>query len=394
MFGSTRCQSRMGQVEFSGSGKRRSGFTLIELLVVVSIIALLISILLPSLKSAREAARSAVCGSTIRSMANGLYGYSTDFNDWIPGVNTSGVSIRFANDNGTPEDLSKSKLPVQNYDWITPILDGDMTMPSNRAEKFQIATNKFVCPSQRSIKSQLAHIVAGGVVSEPKDADLFDRSIADNNLEEWKALSYLMPIHFQFWGQSHTNEVLSESSSGVITPQIAPAGWEAFHLDYKSKLGSVGPAARKIAVADGTRFLNDERILDHDVSAVAGIFGSFTSSGAWWTGSTAYGVSNDGVNWDDAGIIQEPPAEGANLFFSYRHGKRQSQSINSAQSNKGKINALYFDGHVDLLSDRESRKISQWYPTGALVTKRDAGMTTVPDSWEEDTEFGRFPLVP
>ena len=55
------------------------GFTLIELLVVISIIALLISILLPALRGAREAARSAVCLSNLRSGGIGLAMYAEDY---------------------------------------------------------------------------------------------------------------------------------------------------------------------------------------------------------------------------------------------------------------------------------------------------------------------------
>jgi prepilin-type N-terminal cleavage/methylation domain-containing protein/prepilin-type processing-associated H-X9-DG protein len=47
----------------------RRGFSLIELVIVVAIIALLLSILLPALASAREHARAAVCGSSIRQLA-------------------------------------------------------------------------------------------------------------------------------------------------------------------------------------------------------------------------------------------------------------------------------------------------------------------------------------
>ncbi len=48
--------------------RHEAGFTLIEVLVVVAIIAVLISILLPSLRSARDMSRSAVCGSNMRTL--------------------------------------------------------------------------------------------------------------------------------------------------------------------------------------------------------------------------------------------------------------------------------------------------------------------------------------
>ncbi|MCM8532179.1 MAG: prepilin-type N-terminal cleavage/methylation domain-containing protein [Lentisphaeraceae bacterium] len=55
-------------------------FTLIELLVVVAIIGILMSLLLPSLKTAREKAKQAVCLSNQKQCGIALLGYATEFN--------------------------------------------------------------------------------------------------------------------------------------------------------------------------------------------------------------------------------------------------------------------------------------------------------------------------
>lgn len=61
--------------------KERRGFTLIELLVVISIIALLMAILMPSLRRARDQARSVACRSNLRNWGIATTGYAHDNGD-------------------------------------------------------------------------------------------------------------------------------------------------------------------------------------------------------------------------------------------------------------------------------------------------------------------------
>ena len=62
--------------------------------MVISIIGLLMAILLPSLRNAREQARTAVCGSNIRTLAVANITYASDHaGRYCPGA----VGIRLAN---------------------------------------------------------------------------------------------------------------------------------------------------------------------------------------------------------------------------------------------------------------------------------------------------------
>ena len=58
----------------------RGGFTLIEVLVVVAMIALLTAILLPSLRSARDASKAAVCLSNMRQIGVSMRMYADENN--------------------------------------------------------------------------------------------------------------------------------------------------------------------------------------------------------------------------------------------------------------------------------------------------------------------------
>ncbi len=349
----------------------RTGFTLIELLVVISIIALLVGILLPSLSKARMAAKTIACASQLKGLGNGVAVYAADQDEWIPGLNTSGVRLRALGlrMSGEPDLLRDSSVPVQAFDWISPILSEEIDLPNNRALRMKAGTERFKCPSQVNIESVLY-----GVNNSPDKDDFLAE-------DTWTALSYLMPVWFQYWGQAEKGKVLAPMYQMPVRKVYAisgPEDWEVRVNSYVSRVGRVGPPALKIMASDATRYLTDTQILDHDISPRAATFGSYTTSGGWWAGSTAFGVRNGTLNWDNQQVQRGSPGDGLNLRLTYRHNTIRERSNGSCQVNKGKINAMFWDGHVEAMTDSQSRKIDHWYPRGATVEHEDEGMTEVP----------------
>ena len=116
-------------------------FTLIELLVVIAIISILMSLLLPSLKKARDMAKSSLCISNLKSVGTAFLGYASDWDDCMIsnwGGASSGQSGRFWADtvmnNGY---ISDSRIEPKWFDTSL----GSMayaTLPGNTV---------FKCPS-------------------------------------------------------------------------------------------------------------------------------------------------------------------------------------------------------------------------------------------------------
>lgn len=357
-------------------GTSRRAFTLIELLVVVAIIALLISILLPSLRDAREQARAVVCGQQMRDLGNGIAAYFAEHNDWIPGTNTSGVATAAHNDRGRPELLQDPSIPTQVQDWITPIRSEQMEMPASRAARLREVTNEFGCPSQVFNEAQ---IYTAALPSCPDRAEIQDME------GPWRALSYMMPEGFQLWGLRYDADdtgnpyrialAQHETRTGRnIWAETQKPFFSAVHQTFKSRLQEIGNPSQKLCAADGTRYLTATGILDFDPSPNPEYFGSFTSSGAWWSGSTAYGVKKPSQNWNNRSLpsSSDPPAQGNNIPLSYRHGSRNVGT--TAHSNSGRINALFFDGSVRRLGDKQSRNPVLWYPRGTEIMDASEGM--------------------
>jgi prepilin-type processing-associated H-X9-DG protein len=337
-----------------GPNRVMAAFTLVELLVVIAVLLLLISMLLPSLRKARDQAKAVCCGAALRGFGAGLNVYASENDDWIPGRNTTGVEVWEASLDGIFGDhdaLERSDMPVQVYDWMTPILRTTTNLPHCRAKRFRLLLDEYSC-RQVNFTSDL--YTSG---RNPYDQPIFDDEVNEHG--KYKGISYLMPGYFQFWGsEDAAGRILAKHKAGPaeFTLDVRDPG-TFFNVQmqrYKSKVSCVGTPAKKIAVADGTRYLPMPKgplDFDHHYNPElrppddSGWYGSFSSSGAWWTGSRAYGVNS--------------PSKGGNIPLSYRH-------------NNG-IEALFFDSHVEYLSQKQSRKIEYWYPKGAKVTHAEQG---------------------
>jgi prepilin-type processing-associated H-X9-DG protein len=396
----------MKTVTSGGYRARRDGFTMAELVAVIAVAALIGLILLPALGHARQVAQAVSCQTTLLGFGQGMQTYAADNEDAIPGVNTSGVAVAEKSDLAwaNPGVLGPHTLPVQNWDWMTPVLQDDPNLPDNRAARFHYLYSEYRCPEQPF----LATVWSG---SNGPD-------IAELRQYTWPACSYLMPAFFQWFGQvdgEGGRRILGwVEHPGVpvqrpIFAKVAPTTFEVRVDNYSPRVDQVGPPARKIFAADGTRYFDPlVLVINIDASVISNYGGAFGSLGAWWAGDTAYGVKIASQNWCGQTLAVGSSSSALNLLLSYRHklvpgvpqtapagsglsggvvpggpvndiaDEMQPLPVGTAQNNRGYMNAVFFDGHVERMNDRRSREIELWYPTGGIVQTPADGMTCVP----------------
>ncbi len=105
-----------------------SGFTLIELLVVIAIIAILAALLLPALKSAKDAAKGAVCRSNLRQLGLAMFTYADSSEGYLPPVNMD------------------SSLPSNGSTWWPSLMSKAGAIYEKPVSYGDIRTGIFLCP--------------------------------------------------------------------------------------------------------------------------------------------------------------------------------------------------------------------------------------------------------
>ncbi len=316
--------TRMSRLDNSPR-RRPTGFTLIELLVVVSIIALLIGILLPTLGQAVQTARQVVCGTTQRGLMQGMLLWSGENKQRIPGLN--GTWVDASNRPDWQEYLNRDpSAPVQSTDWMSASLKGE-DIPANRAQRFLYMLNTYRCPEQ-----QHAPVWSGG----PGTSEV--RDLIDRTEQDVYGVSYMMSVYFQWSGRegdrqtgSFPNYSITEYGRKHTTPAEIPSS-------YKYNLNQIGSPALKAGLSDATRFRDTTGLVNTEVTYQAGQdYGSFAHSTPTYNNSGAFVRARS---------------------VTYRHG--------------GKISAAFFDGHVGVLTETESRDPTPWFPSGSIFNGEQA----------------------
>ena len=146
-----------------GNGQlgKLNGFTLIELLVVIAIISLLVSILLPSLQSAKDLARKAVCSSNLRYISQATIMSADDNEEQFP-KNYSQTDLKWYSSNSVLCDKRYSDYPQPWPAKLAPYLNqfsnsGD----SGGIMGLKTAATIMNCPSCEASKNTILASVEG-----------------------------------------------------------------------------------------------------------------------------------------------------------------------------------------------------------------------------------------
>ncbi len=308
--------------------RRKHAFTLIELLVVISIIALLVSILMPALGKAKEMARMTVCLSNCKQAGTALQMYTSENEDWLPGPNTSGLKIGGGDLSSVD---SSSRAPVQNMDWMSPLMGRMLSLPENRVDRFiQLSNHDFSCPSNR----------------EYYDYEYGGTLIPD--VQAVKQVSYSASLAFLTYsansskGSPYVTD--SEYGNGMVPDNYAP------------KINKVGRPSEKVFMMEGSRYLSTA---DMRISLNAINFQNDGGNYAMYGPATPIVSSSGGdpfridVQAVGTGVWEATLQEGTEKY-AFRHSNNR-------------MNLTYFDGHAESSTFEESLDVHRYWPKGSTI---------------------------
>lgn len=307
------------------------GFTLIELLVVIAIIALLLSISLPGLRRAKQAAQSVVCRSHLRGAGMGVTTYTVNWDNWLPGPNTSGLRAAKGILPSVPTD------PVQNVDWISPTMGDDLGFVAEKVPRLQSMFNTDLrCPANK-VKYDYAY--PGSIAGlDPQSLNYSSYSAA--------IVHHMLPLNGQTKGYVTDAEIRSMFRVGN---------------GYRPKLDQVGMPGRKVWAMDGARYYHPVNGTSFNDLSYQNDGGNFMITGPVFPrGGDPFLIDRPDLTNPNSWTLTEVAER-----LAYRHNKR--------------INVVFMDGHCETLDMIESLKPTYYFPKGTYITPLGAASLQAPD---------------
>jgi prepilin-type N-terminal cleavage/methylation domain-containing protein/prepilin-type processing-associated H-X9-DG protein len=370
-----------------GISKRCRGFTLVELLVVIAIIAILISVLLPTFIGARRAANAIKCAANLHAIGQGLGIYLNDSHGWLPGSPFTTGAPLFVDGNPTKIDNKhwQASGPVLNpslntaqptgvptaavipnimgfYDWMSPIAAA-MGLNFDRGPteldvftRFQTINNfgSFVCPA-----NTVAYVTYSAATWQP-NANTAPKPFIGGLMP-----SYVSAMAFVS-GNWHYGTYIS--ATDAILPET-----------YAPNMSRIGNSSRKIFIADGARWSAGNTPPDVNLDPGNGELSNTFSDGgpwdgytrAWWRGNVPV-KGNQPYNGAPTAI---PNYEGPwdPRIWACPHGVQ----VMYQPADRYRMNALFFDGHVETLGDLEAANPTFWLPRGSVIPSGSTVWTDV-----------------
>jgi prepilin-type N-terminal cleavage/methylation domain-containing protein/prepilin-type processing-associated H-X9-DG protein len=309
----------------------RAAFTLVELLVVIGIIALLISMLLPALARARESANSVACMANLRSAGQAMQMYVSEYKGFIPGSPVTS-SRHFFNAASTATLVTITTVPpgpIQSTDFIHPLATMmRIKFPSDDnpdiIPRYQYYRDmpQFLCPTNRGV------MVPPFISGTSADAGVGPH------------ISYATALTFLLTPATPTPGITR------VTRMSSGAGWWVLPNGYTQKITKIGQNATKIYMADAGKF-STTTPPNYNLAVAPVDGGIFSDFGAFGPEAEGYFRTVSPSGFDPR-------------IFAWRHGKK----------NALRLNALFYDGHVESLDEMQTCNPSLWVPKG----------TTFPDT--------------